>query len=389
MRGKINILLMVLMLCLLTGCSQSEAEPYELSGVLYHSIDSANESEAVTPENDLSTQTGESNGVSSMDVLAACAGTTITQTIENADGKSISINAEVNVDGISRVSCYRYVPQPITDEFREILLVKLHPAETWDVNDAAVYDAEKDVWEFVTPRGESWIYQVRDSQIPGEQIFNHERVDVSLDYSEDNLVRSVIIQEDDMMGDKFLMEITMLFPTDIEEIGQKVIDSVTEADTYSCSYIHIYGNNDRQPFVIAVFKQIIDGMPVTVWHNFSTVAMDDKRYWPGRVWGSFFLVEEVGLDKPILSAQEAVTAMQEQIDSVRIQGDTPTSVTKISLEYLAVFSSNGEPYIVPVWRFLLGDDEKERSLMGEKILAVNAVTGELIWEERKSFTEQR
>lgn len=98
-------------------------------------------------------------------------------------------------------------------------------------------------------------------------------------------------------------------------------------------------------------------------------------------------MEEIGLDKPILSVEEALIAMERQIDSIQIQEEMPISISKISLEYLAVMSSEGEPYIVPVWRFLLGNDEMERKLMDEEILAVNAVSGELIWEERGDISQ--
>lgn len=376
MRKNAIMLLGMLLALGLSGCGDKGAEI----------IGSTNETEentnVATEENNLDIVENGAVEEGNADVLAACAGTSITQTIDISDGRKISIDAEVNVDGISRISYYRYVSQPITDEVRKNLFKEMHPADTWDVNSAAVYDAEKDTWEFVTPRGENWIYQVRDSQIPGEQILYHERIDVSLDYSEDNLIRPVLSQgylEDELL---LLMEVADCKPEEIVQIGQMAINSVIETGTYSCSNIYIYGNNGRQPYARAVFKQIVDGMPVTVWHNFNT-ATTDKSFMPIRVWGSPYSVEEIGLDKPILSVQEAVKAMQEQIDSIQIQKEVPISVTKISLEYLAVISSDGEPYIVPIWRFLLGNDEMERSLMGEKILAVNAVSGELIWEDRE------
>lgn len=377
MRKNAILLLGMLLALGLSGCGDKGAEI----------IDSMNETEAntnvATEENNLDIVENGAVEEGNADVLAACAGTTITQTINISDGRTIAIDAEVNVDGISRVSYYRYVPQPTTDESRKNLFKTMHPAETWDVNAAAVYDAEKDAWEFVNPLGENWIYQVGDSPIPGEKILNHERVDVNLDYSDDNLIHPVLIHgypEDELL----LIEIIGRITNEIAQIGQTIINSVTETGTYSCSDIYIYGNNGRQPYARAVFKQIVDGMPVTAWHNFNT-ATTDKRFMPIRVWGSPFSVEEIGLDKPILSAKEAVIAMQEQIDSVQIPGEVPSSITKITLEYLAVISSDGEPYIVPIWRFLLGDDAMERSLMGEKILAINAVSGELIWEERETF----
>lgn len=78
--------------------------------------------------------------------------------------------------------------------------------------------------------------------------------------------------------------------------------------------------------------------------------------------------------------------MQEQINIIQMQ-ETQMCVAKISLEYLAVTSSKRELEIVPIWRFWLGEDELERIKMCEQIFAVNAVSGELIWENRGAFAE--
>ena len=45
-------------------------------------------------------------------------------------------------------------------------------------------------------------------------------------------------------------------------------------------------------------------------------------------------------------------------------------------------SSDGKILVTPVWRFLLGEGEDERNFLRQKILGIDAVTGELIWEER-------
>ena len=52
-----------------------------------------------------------------------------------------------------------------------------------------------------------------------------------------------------------------------------------------------------------------------------------------------------------------------------------------------MISSEGVSEIVPIWRFWPGNDEMERSMMCEQIFAVNAVSGELIWENREVFAE--
>ncbi len=320
------------------------------------------------------------------EVLAACAGMTITQTIESAAGRKIFIDAQVDVDGVSRVSRYKYVPLEFTEEKRKALLKKMFPAEGWDVNEAAVYNEKEGAWEIVTPRGESWVCQVRDSRISGEQIVNVERMDVALDYVEEGEVSPIQLSNTPIEDVLLLMETADCIISEIEQIGKVFSASVTEEIVFFCNYIHICGEDSGHPYAKAVFKQTVDGMPVTGWHNFSTATSKGSSF-PVRVWGSFFSVEEIGLSEPILTPTEAVATMQEQIDSIQMQ-ETQICVTRISLEYLTVTSSEGALEIVPVWRFWSGNNELERIMMCEQVFAVNAVSGELIWEDRGVFTTE-
>ena len=368
---------------LLTACAQQEIiEDQDFSSSIAES-----DMDVEKVESGSDTQQDVSVDISNKDILAAIAGTSVTQTIESSTGRVISIDAQVDVDGIGRVSCYRYIPQQFTEESRKALLKKMFPAESWDVNNAAVYDTEEAAWKFVTPRGESWIYQVDVSEIPDEQIMNLERVDEKIDYLKESKVSSVRVSDEFSLEEyKLLMEISSAcVPMDIEQIGQKMIETAMGIETYSCNYMHIC-ESEGNKYVKAVFKQVIDGMPVTVWHNFGTVTTRTSGGFPEKEWGSLFSTEEIGLEKPILTLAEAVAAMQEQIDSLQMQ-ETQICVTKISLEYLAVISSEGVPEIVPVWRFWLGNDELERSMKCEQIFAVDAVGGELIWENREVFAE--
>jgi len=326
-----------------------------------------------------------------MNILAACVGMTITQTIEGPDGIQIEIDAQVSIEGIERVSRYRYVPQPFTEETRETLLRTMHPGETWNVMDAAVYDEEKAMWEFVTPLETRWIYQISDSQIPGEQILNHERVDLDIDFTDEGQIHPVPVypQMDQIeeIEDPYLLSAIGCLPREFKSACKaRVLSQLDPADSYSCSYLHVCKTDSEQPYAKIVFKKILDGRPVTVWHNLS-VAAADNNFIPIKVWGSLFEAEEIGLDEPILSVEEAVAAMQEHIHSASPQDEKKLSVSKITLEYLAVLSSDGEPEIVPVWRFWPGEGGEERNAMSETILAVSAVSGKLIWEERKAFTE--
>ncbi len=374
----------VLSSLLLTACTQQENDQEQSFSSGTAESDTDAEKEINSPDPD--TQQDVAADISNMDILAASAGTTVTQTIENSAGGVISIDAQVDVGGVSRVSRYRYLPLPFTEENRKALLKERFPAEDWDVNEAAVYNENEGVWELATPLGENWIFQTSASEIPGEQILNLERVDEKPDYAKENILSSVRISPELTTEDELsIIEITDSNSREIKQLGKLLLEAAAGMDTYSCSYIHICEDSGGHRYVRAVFKQAADGMPVTVWHNFSTVTSKTSLS-PVKIWGSFYSMEEIGLDKPILTPEEAVAAMQEQIDSVQMQ-ETPVHITKISLEYLAVISSEGTPEIVPVWRFRPGDDEKERNMLCEQILAVNAVSGELIWENRGAIIE--
>lgn len=385
-KEKIRFWLLVVFLVLpmgLTGCGR-QAEDTEQS-----TFYAAEEKE--TEENVESVPTAEQED--SVDIpdngtSAGFTGEMVTQVIEGSDGKKITIDAQVYADGIDGVSCYRYVPEPATEEFRNVLLKRMLPAETWDVLEAMSYNPEKDAWECVTPVGEPWEYQVTRSEIPEEEIFNCENT--AADISGVKQVYPVVIQRDRMEVDEneLLMTVIGTVVPELETIGLNYIGSIDKEGNYDggyfCSFVHICEEEDGEFFAKAVFKRILDGIPVTAWHDYMTVTKKSSTF-PVKVCGSHFSVEEIGLDQPILSANEAVAAMQEQIDLIPLQ-DEGMTFTKISLEYLSVISSDKNLLIVPIWRFWTGNEE-EWSLMGEEVIAVNAISGEFIWESRKTFTE--
>lgn len=384
MRKLQVVIAFMLSLCLLTACTQTETD----TETIHNSTDAtgSNLNDGSTKHNG-SSETDFAGGTV-QDVLDASAGMVITGTIDIADGKSISIDAEINVDGINRVSCYKYISQPVTDEFREVLLQRMHRAETWDVMIAAEFDAEDNAWKFVTPRGEQWAYRVSDSSVPAEQVFIHSRVDVEFDDSEDNfLIAALGFHNELYPGDPLVEEATGHIQVDVVGTFEELVnETLMPAGNYSCSYLYIYGKENEQLFAKAVLKRVIDGMPVTVWNNISAVNITGSIY-PQKIWGSFFSVEDIGLNQNILTPEEAVEVVKNQMAQVEIPDGMPPTVSLITLEYLSVISEDGEPYITPVWRFWLGNDEMERSQMIETIFAVDATSGQLIWEMRGSFQD--
>lgn len=374
------MIVFLLMTMALTGCSRQADDAEQ------NFSNTANENLATNNDVTEEENTEHIAGIPDSETSVEYTENTITQIIEGSDGRKILIDAQVHSDGIEEVSCYKYIPEPFTEEHRLGLLKRMHPAENWDVLEAAAYNPERETWEFVTPLGESWIYQITHSEIPGEDVLNHENTTASISLHIKQ-VFPIVVRENEIDVEDALLLVTSCnaSPREIEQVGLYDIGSIDKNGSYTLSFIHVCEAEDGQTYAKVVFKKILDGMPVTAWHDFSTVTGNDSPF-SVKIWGSLFSEEEIGLDKPILSVGEAVAAMQEQIDLIPIQ-EKPLSVTKIGLEYLSVISTEGELLIVPVWRFYAGEDEAERSLRSEEVIAVNAISGELIWENRSTFVE--
>ena len=164
-----------------------------------------------------------------------------------------------------------------------------------------------------------------------------------------------------------------------ESVCRQVVDSITDTGDYAVDFIHAYGNDGRRPYLKLVFKRMLDGMPVTTYNDLAFLFDNNGIE---KVSGSLFSVKETGLDKKMLSLEEAVGKLQEQAALLDFDGESSIAVTEIALEYVVVMSPDGKILVTPVWRFLLGENDDERNFLRQKILGIDAVTGELIWEER-------
>lgn len=322
-----------------------------------------------SPENDDTESPGYSSDREISEILAACAGTRIEQTIESAGGTSLLISADVNVEGITRVSQYEYVLADITEEKRANLFKSVFP----ETADQAEYDELNDVWTLDIDAAirNYFLYLISYSNggatIPGEQIIMFENRYYDLYPFEDNRLGSV----SDSRVNASLDE--------AESVCRRVVDSITDTGDYAVDFIHAYGNNGRRPYLKLVFKRMLDGMPVTAYNDLAFLFDNDGIE---KVSGSLFSVNETGLDKKLLSPEEAVGKLQEQAAFLDFEGESRVTVTEITLEYVVVMTPDGKILVTPVWRFQLGEDEDGRNFLRQKILGIDAVTGELIWEER-------
>lgn len=304
-----------------------------------------------------------------LELLAECKDIKIEQAIDMTSGTTLLINARVNVDGITRVSQYEYILIDVTEEIR----ANLFEAVFLEKASMAEYDKRNDVWTLeIDPKIRNYfLYQISYSNggtnIPGEQIIILENRYYNLYPFEDNRLRSVLDSRVNFSLDE------------AAKICERIVDSITNTSEYTIDYIQAYGNNGRRPYLKVVFKRVLDGMSITSYNDMRFLIDNDGVE---KVTGSLFSARETGLEEIILSPDEAVKRLQEQADFLDFEGESQMAVTEITLEYMVMISDDGKILIIPVWRFLLGDDEDERNFLRQKILGIDAVTGELIWEER-------
>lgn len=379
MNGEINIhrkymIIIVIISCFLVSCAQ-KPNVGERNGVRAATSEHEDTEEVQQQNtNEIITNIPESISANSvtqrnLDIFANYEGTKIERVIDVLNKESLFIDAVIDVDGINRVSQYEYLTKDITEEVR----ANLFQSVFLDAADEAEYDELNDVWTLdIDPDIRNYfLYQVSYSNggttVSGEQIIILENRYYDLYPFEDNRLSAV---SDSKVGVSIDAAIG---------ICKRTVNAITNADNYVADCVQGYGNNGRRPYYKIVFRYTLDGMPV-LGYNDLTFLFDNNGI--EMVKGSLFSVKEIGLTKNILSPDEAVERLQEQADFLIFEDESQIMVSKVTLEYIVINSPEGKMLITPVWRFWLGNDEDERNFLCHKILAIDALTGELIWDER-------
>lgn len=379
MNGEINMhrkymIIIVIISCFLVSCAQ-KPNVGERNGVRAATSEHEDTGEVQQQNtNEIITNIPESISANSvtqrnLDIFANYEGTKIERVIDVLNKESLFIDAVIDVDGINRVSQYEYLTKDITEEVR----ANLFQSVFLDAADEAEYDELNDVWTLdIDPDIRNYfLYQVSYSNggttVSGEQIIILENRYYDLYPFEDNRLSTVSDSKVDVSIDAAI------------GICKRTVNAITNADNYVADCVQGYGNNGRRPYYKIVFRYTLDGMPVSGYNDL-TFLFDNNGI--EMVKGSLFSVKEIGLTKNILSPDEAVERLQEQADFLIFEDENQIMVSKVTLEYIVINSPEGKMLITPVWRFWLGNDEDERNFLCHKILAIDALTGELIWDER-------
>lgn len=307
-------------------------------------------------------------------ILTATDGRHIIQSISTADGYKIDINAVVNLSGIEKVDAYEYRFVEFTDERR----VKLFDHFFGDLASTAEHDTYgfNDHWEirFSDQIGDYFQFHVSydfsSDSIPREEVFILSYHDVNLYPFEDNLLDSV----DDVNIAISLDEAIVAC--------DRFAGVISDEQKYTIGYIRPFGNSGRRQYYWIVYKQELDGMPVTTYQDLKFYVDGNGIQHAG---GALYTAGDSIMKNPIISLDEAISILNGNASVLDLTDLTlgnfytdTVPVTGITLEYMVIKDMYGEPSIVPVWRFLIGSDSDEQSILGDRYIAVNALNGDLI-----------
>lgn len=302
-------------------------------------------------------------------IIAAAADKHIDETIESTDGKQLIINADTELNGIETVSAYEYILVAVTDDFRSNLFTAYFGNRAFD----AEYDERNDLWTLANSSavGDYYLYDTTYSltgeTIPGEESFYIEYREPDLYPFEDNLLDSV---SDSSVS---------ISVGDAVEMCNHIIEKIAEADAFTVDYIYVYGTNGRRPYYKIVYKRVLDGMLVTSYNDIYFLVDNDGIE---KIFGSLFDTKKIKLRNQIISLDTAIASLRDNATLIDFYEHNATSIGKITLEYIVTKTLTGEASVVPAWRFWIGSNEDEMNLNRGKVIAVDAITGELIQGER-------
>lgn len=317
----------------------------------------------------LATMYGKTVEEQNKEIISESNGLCIEQTVGTAEGEKIVINGMVDTGDIEYISRYRYVLQPVTEKLRE----ELFQAYFGECAVKAKYDEKNDLWRLdnSSAGGDYYLYTTPCPRagltVSGEEVFQIEYRRVDLYPFKDNLLEDATMSKANVTLDEAIKKC------------DNIINGMSSLENMTVDYVHAYGTAGRRPYYKIVYKKYLDQLPVTAYNDLYFLVDDEGIE---KVYGAIYSVEETGLEILILSAKDAIEILANNIALINFEKENSIFVGKITLEYIVVNSPSGETYVTPSWRFCIGDTENKRNVLRNHILAVDAVTGEIIQEER-------
>lgn len=294
----------------------------------------------------------------------------IEKKVQNTTGNQLVIEAAVDIGEVKCMSRYEYVLGQPTEQLRKEIFHTY-----FGDNDIEAQCTNNGTWEYIksSAGGDYYLYSTKcvhaGPTVPGEIAFLLEYRYPNLYPFKDNLLKDINLSKSDITWEKAI-GLCDDFVCSISDLKDRVAENV-----------FAYGTQGRTPYYRIVYKKYLDNMPITGFNDLCFLVDDNGIEY---IYGSIYDVRKTEKVERILSAEEAANKLISNIDLIRFEGEENISIVRVAPEYLVVTSAQGD-FVEPIWRFYLGETVSEIEYFKEEILAVNAITGELIQEERGRY----
>lgn len=309
-----------------------------------------------------------------MQIVRESNGKEIAQTLVVDENHTLQIDAFVNTSNVQRISNYAYIPAAITDEQRTALF------------EAYFGDRADEVYHYTYGNANSWILKNENEDYKFGYGREYGLIDAPL-----FTLRNANIQ-------------TSAFPKNmhpqfsdanisLDEAYAKcnfILPSLVENKLYEPDWVRPFPlpeATDDKGFFWITYRRIIDGMPITADVDLRFFVSENEVI---RVVGVLYETEELPFNQKIISAEDAFEILKVNAELINVHNldgitrhyfSNTIPISEISLEYKVMRNGNG--YVIsPIWRFVVGETDEQRQMYRDVLIAVNALTGEIIIETR-------
>lgn len=353
-----------ILLLILTACS-APPEPQMLGGAI---VAKPNVTETEPSATDTTSAI-----VSLEDFNIQCArqsnGSSFFKTFPIDDIYSLKIQAEVNTKNVERVSTYKYIPTPISDNERTALF------------EAYFQERSNEVQHHTVGNSDCWVLRNEKEQYH----FNYGRATGCV-YEDLFVLRNCnIVIGMDMIDSIQSSGISL---SDSYDKCSTLIPSLAQSASYQPDCVRPHNlKDDYDSYCLWItYRKVIDGIPITSNNDLRFFVTSNEVFF---ILGSLYDIEEIPVTEQIISIDAAIATLEKNASLINTSAlfideicSSTIPVSEITFEYIVERGADFDYTITPIWRFQIGNTEEERLMYRDRIIAVNALTGDIISERR-------
>lgn len=293
--------------------------------------------------------------------------------LTTANGANIVINARVDTASVERISKYEYIPRKITDDERTALFKEYFQEKPGELHHNTV--GNSDSWH-LTSGSEKYMFNYgRGTNSIDEPLFLLRNENVQTNAFDSNMLQN--------------LQDTNISLSDAFAKCSPLLSVLTSNSIYDVDCVRPFplpNSADSQGFYWITYRRTLDGMPVTANYDLRFFVSSNDVL---RVHGTLYDISELSLEHNLISVEDAIESLK-KYSALDVAHELYTkdifpnsiSVCRITLEYLVLRSADYSYEITPVWRFEIGENDEQRLMYRDRIIAVNAITGQVIIDRR-------